>query len=721
MNRQKLLLLAVFALGLLLFFSLGLGRYLSLDYLQHSQSALAARYAANPLAFALAYLLVYVLATALSFPGATVLTLAGGAVFGWAWGLLLVSFASSLGATLAFLAARYVLRDTVQARFGTRLAEIDRGLARDGAWYLFTLRLVPLVPFFVINLAFGLTRMRTLTFYLVSQIGMLAGTSVYVLAGTQLAQVHSLSGILSPTLIASFVLLGLFPLLAPRVVDAFQRRRVYARWAGQRPRRFDRNLIVIGGGAAGLVSAYIAAAVKACVTLVEAHQLGGDCLNTGCVPSKALIQAARVAQQLREAGRYGIASVVPTIDFRAVMQRVRDVIAAIAPHDSVERYTALGVEVLQGKATLINPWTVEVALHDGSRQTLTTRSIVIAAGARPVVPPLPGLDDVGYLTSDTLWDDFAQRDTIPQRIVLLGGGPIGCELAQALARLGAQVTVVEMAERLLLREDEEVSALVAQALSADGVKLLCGHRALRCAVVDGEKTLWVQRADEAEQQLKFDLLICAVGRVARLEGYGLEALGITAERHVPTNDYLQLVYPNIYAAGDVAGPYQFTHAAAHQAWYAAVNALFGSFKLFKADYRVLPSATYTDPELARVGLNEREARAQGIAYELTVFPLRDLDRAIVDGETEGFIKVLTVPGKDRILGVAIVGQHAAELLAEYVLAMKQGLGLNKILGTVHSYPTLAEANKYAAGEWKRAHQPLALLKWVRRYHDWRRG
>jgi pyruvate/2-oxoglutarate dehydrogenase complex dihydrolipoamide dehydrogenase (E3) component len=380
----------------------------------------------------------------------------------------------------------------------------------------------------------------------------------------------------------------------------------------------------------------------------------------------------------------------------------------------------LGVEVLQGYAKIVNPWKVEIAMNDGSKQTLTTRSIVIAAGARPVVPPLPGIEQSGYVTSDTLWDEFAKLDTVPKRMVVLGGGPIGCELAQAFARLGSEVTQVEMAPRILIREDDEVATHALQALERDGVKVLAGHKALRCDNTGGNKTLVVEHAG-VEKRIEFDQMICAVGRVARLTGYGLEDLGIPTQRTVETNEYLETIYPNIFAAGDVAGPYQFTHTAAHQAWYAAVNALFGTFKKFKADYRVIPAATFIDPEIARVGLNEQEATAQDVAYEVTRYGIDDLDRAIADSEAHGFVKVLTVPGKDKILGVTIVGVHAGDLLAEYVLAMKYNMGLNKILGTIHTYPTLSEANKYAAGEWKRAHQPLKVLEYVKKYHDWRRG
>ena len=720
MRLRQIVLLLLLVLVIGAFVALDLGRYLSFEQLKASQASFDQLYAQQPVMVAAVYFGVYVLATALSFPGAVIITLAGGAVFGLWQGLLLVSFASTLGATLAFLASRFVLRDWVESRFGQRLADINAGVGKEGAFYLFTLRLIPVVPFFLINLLMGLTRMKTWTYYWVSQLGMLAGTAVYVNAGTQLAQLDSVQGILSPALLGSFVLLGIFPLLARRVVAAIQKRQVYARWASVRPKTFDRNLIVIGGGAAGLVSAYIAAAVKAKVTLIEAHKMGGDCLNYGCVPSKALIKSAKLAHQMRHGAKYGLSDTAPSFSFKAVMQRVHDVIRAIEPHDSVERYTGLGVEVLQGYGKLVNPWTVEVALNDGTRQRLTARSIVIAAGARPIVPPLPGLDDVGYVTSDTLWDEFAKLDDIPQRIVVLGGGPIGCELSQSFARLGAQVTQVEMGDRIMVREDEEVSVLAREALQADGVQVLTGHKALRCERRGDDKILVVSTQGR-EVAIVFDTLVCAVGRVARLQGYGLEDIGVPTHRTVETNEYLQTLYPNIYAAGDVAGPYQFTHTAAHQAWYAAVNALFGDFKSFKVDYRVIPWATFIDPEVARVGLNEQEAKAQGIAYEVTQYGIDDLDRAIADSEARGFVKVLTVPGKDRILGVTIVGTHAGDLLAEYVLAMKHGLGLNKILGTIHTYPTLAEANKYAAGEWKRAHAPQKLLAWAKKFHDWRRG
>ena len=704
------LLLALVAL----FHAFDLGQYLNLQAVKVRQGELEAWRAAQPFLAAVVFFLGYVAVTALSLPGATVMTLAAGAIFGLGWGTLIVSLASSIGATLAFLSARWLLGDWVKARFGERMATVNAGMDKDGGYYLFTLRLAPVLPFFVINLAMGLTSMRTWTFYAVSQVAMFPATLVYVNAGTQLARVDSLSGVVSPALLGSLVLLGLFPLLARKLVEGVRSRQAYAHW--NRPRKFDRNLVVIGGGSAGLVTAYIAAALKAKVTLVEQHQMGGDCLNTGCVPSKALLRSARFLSQVQRCREFGMRSAQADFDFAEVMQRVQGIVKAIAPHDSVARYTALGVDVAQGRARIVSPWEVEITYPDARVQRLSTRAIVIAAGARPFVPPIPGIELVEPLTSDTVW----QLRERPQRLLVLGGGPIGCELAQAFARLGCKVTQVEMAPRILLREDPEVSELVAARLRSEGVELRVAHSAQRFEVVDG--TRWLVAQHQGQQlRIGFDALLVAVGRSANLGGYGLQELGVTTAGTVQVNGYLQTNFPNIYAAGDVAGPYQFTHAAAHQAWHAAVNALFDPLRKFRADYRVIPCATFVEPEVARVGLNELEAGERGVAFEVTRYAFDELDRAIADGETQGFVKVLTVPGRDRILGVTIVGEHAADLLAEYVLAMKHGIGLNKMLGTIHTYPTLAEANKHVAGHWKRAHAPQLALAWLQRFHAWRRG
>lgn len=719
-NMKKLLIVLAILGAVISFFAFDLDQLLTLENIKANQAVLLGMRDASPLLFSLLFFGFYVVVTALSLPGAVIMTLVGGGVFGFAWGFLLVSFASSVGATVAFLVARYLLKDTVQKRFGNRLESINRGVEKEGAFYLFTLRLVPIFPFFLINILMGLTPIKTFTYYWVSQVGMLAGTAVYVNAGTQLAKIEGLSGILSPGLLFSFALLGLFPLLAKKTTDWLKKRKIYAKWS--RPKKFDRNLVVIGAGAAGLVSSYIGAAVKAKVTLVEANKMGGDCLNYGCVPSKALIKSAKLLHYMKNGEHYGLETQKPTFSFKKVMARVHRVIATIEPHDSVERYTELGVEVLKGYAKVVDPWTVEINMNDGAVQRLTTRSIIVAAGAQPFIPPLPGIEQSGYLTSDTLWEELAKLDEIPKRMVILGGGPIGCELSQSFARLGADVTQVERGEHIMGREDDDVSSFARTVLEGDGVTVLTEHSAIRCEQdeTSNKKSIILEQAG-IEKELEYDVLICAVGRVARLNGYGLEDLGIATDRTVVTNEYLETLYPNIFAAGDVAGPFQFTHTAGHQAWYAAVNALFGEWKKFKADYSVIPWTTFIDPEVARVGLNELEAKDKNIEYEITRFGIDDLDRAIADGTAQGFIKVLTVPGKDKILGVTIVGSHGGDLLAEFVLAMKHGLGLNKILGTIHTYPTLAEANKYVAGEWKRAHAPEKLLGWIERYHNWKRG
>ena len=499
------------------------------------------------------------------------------------------------------------------------------------------------------------------------------------------------------------------------MLDFFQQPKIYASW--NKPARFDNNLVVIGAGAGGLVSAYIAAAVKAKVTLIEKHKMGGDCLNTGCVPSKALIRSAKFLSHVKRAQEFGITKAEADFDFAEVMERVQRIIRTVEPHDSVERYTEMGVEVIQGTAKIITPWEVEVSSDNGVK-IISTRAIVIAAGARPFVPPIPGLEQIDYLTSDTVWN-LRER---PQRLLVLGGGPIGCELAQTFARLGSQVTQVEMAPRIMAREDVDVSELVTARFEREGIDVRVGHTAKEFIVENGEKILLAEYQGQIVR-IPFDQTLIAIGRAANVKGYGVEALGISLSprKTIATNGFQQTNYPNIFAVGDVAGPYQFTHTASHQAWYAAVNALFGQFKKFRTDYSVIPWSTFTDPEVARVGLNEQDAKQQGIRYEVSTYGIDDLDRAIADSEAHGFVKVLTQPGKDKILGVTIVGEHAGDLLAEFVLAMKHGIGLNKILGTIHIYPTLAEANKYAAGVWKRAHAPVGLLRWLERYHAWRRG
>ncbi|MDK8462302.1 bifunctional TVP38/TMEM64 family protein/FAD-dependent oxidoreductase [Marinobacter sp. SS13-12] len=716
MNSKKLILIVAIGAVVALFIGFGGPEILTLENLQKHQSTIEQWISQNLLVAVLGFATVYVVVTALSLPGAAIMTLAGGAFFGNIYGLIAVSVASTIGASLAFLVARFLMRDTLRKKYAETVARMDRGIEKDGAFYLATLRLVPVFPFFLINLAMGLTAMKLKTYALVSWVAMLPGTFVYVNAGTQLSKIESTGDILSADLLLSFALLGLFPLIAKFIVGFIRKRRVYAGW--QKPESFDYNLLVVGGGSAGLVSAYIAAAVKAKVALIEKDKMGGDCLNTGCVPSKALIRSAKAADTLRHANRYGLESVPVTGSFRNIMNRVQDVIAKVEPHDSPERYRKLGVDCISGTASFVSPWELEVVHNDGRTERLTARSIVVATGGRPAVPPIPGLADMEPLTSDNLWS----LDIQPERLLVLGGGPIGSELAHAFARLGSKVTQVEMGDRLLAKEDSDVSEVVRKQFEQDGIDLRLNHAAKEFTIEDGEKVAYCDHNGE-RVRIPFDQVLVAVGRAANTTGLGLEKIGVETLPNgtVPVEEDMSMRFPNVFACGDVAGPYQFTHAAAHQAWYAAVNGLFGQFKRFRVDYRVMPWVTFTSPEVARVGLSEAEAREKGVAYEVTRYGLDDLDRAIAESEDYGFIKVLTPPGKDKILGVVVVGMHAGEILAEFTLAMKHGLGLNKILGTIHPYPTWNESAKYAAGEWKREHAPQGILRLLEKLHGWRRG
>jgi len=711
MSKGKLAVFALFIALIVAFFAFDLRQYFSIEYFQSQRAALEAYRAANPLLMAAAFVAIYAISTGLSLPGATILTLFGGALFGLLWGTLLVSVASVTGATLAFLSARYFLRDWVQEKFGKWLKPFNDGIAKEGAFYLFALRLFPGAPFVAVNLVMGLTPIRLATYVVVSWIGMIPGTIVYVYAGTQLGQFR-----LSLGLGVAFALLTVFPLVAKKFIDTLKARKVYAKW--RKPAKFDRNMVVIGAGSAGLVTAYIAAAVKAKVTLIERHKMGGDCLNTGCVPSKALIKTAKLLHQIRHASDYGVKSASAELDFAQAMERVKKVVATVEPHDSVERYTGLGVECVKGSARITSPWSVEVDLAEGGKRTFTARNIVIATGARPFIPPIPGLQEASPLHSDNVWDLRVQ----PKRLVVLGGGPIGSELAQAFARLGSKVTQVEMLPRIMAKEDPEFSEMVARRFREEGIDVLVGHKAKEVRVEGGEKVVIVEH-EGAEKRIACDEILCAVGRAANTQGFGLEELGIglTKQRTVDVNEYLQATYPNIYACGDAIGPYQFTHTASHTAWYCAVNGLFGRLKKFKVDYSVIPWATFTDPEVARVGLNETEAKEKGIAYDVFTYGIDDLDRAIAESENHGLVKVLTAKGSDRIIGCTIAGANAGEIIVEFVAAMRHGFGLNKILGTIHIYPTWAESNKYAAGVWKRSTVTKGQMEVATAFNDWTRG
>lgn len=710
-KSKKLWFIGLLVLLVLAFYGFGLNQYLELSTLKDNTANFIVYYEANKVQTMGWFFLIYIASTALSIPGASILTLAGGAVFGLFWGVVLVSFASTVGASLAFLMSRYVLKDTVQSKFSEKLADINAGIEKEGAFYLFTLRLIVVFPFWLINLLMGLTSIKLRTYFWVSQLGMFPATILFVNAGTQLASIEKVGDILSPGIAISFALLGVFPLIAKAIPGIIQRYRVLK--AYKKPDSFDYNLVVIGGGSAGLVSSYIAAAVKAKVLLIEKDKMGGDCLNTGCVPSKSLIKSSRFLAELSRSKQYGIKSASAEFDFADIMERVSFVIQQIEPHDSVERYTDLGVECAQGEARVLSPWEVEL---DG--KTISSQNIIIATGAKPRIPKIDGLELIKFYTSDTIW---SLREK-PARLLVVGGGPIGCELGQSFNRLGCEVTLVDMVERIMTPEDEQVADLLQAQLESEGVVLKLGYSIEAFQLEEGEQTVSVKSFDGGIEKIGFDAVLFAIGRAANTQGFGLEELGVKTARSgtIEVDKYMRTSVATIYACGDVAGPYQFTHTAAHYAWYSAVNSLFGDIWRFKADHRVIPRVTFTEPEIASVGINEQSAKASGLVVEVTTFKLDELDRAIVDGKTDGFIKVLTPVGKDKILGVTIVGEHAGEMLPEFVLAMKHGLGLNKILGTIHAYPTWAEANKYTAGVWKKNNKPEGVLRFLEKYHQAKR-
>jgi len=688
----------------------GVSEYLNFEYLKLQKESLLSTYNENQFLFISIYFLVYVISVAVSIPGATIFTLAAGAIFGVVLGTVLVSFASTLGATLSFLFSRYLLRDSVQKKFGSSMDSINKGLEQDGTFYLLSLRLIPAIPFFLINLLMGLSRISAVQFFLVSQIGMLPGTLVYVNAGTQIATLNNIKDILSPALLLSFVALGLLPLFAKVIVNKIKINKIYTNY--NKPKSYDYNLVVLGAGAAGLVTSYIGATVKAKVALIEKHKMGGDCLNYGCVPSKAIIATSKKVHMAKKASEYGLKKVEIEFDFKDIMARVSGIIKKIEPNDSIERYSSMGVDCITGSGKIISPFEVEV-----NGKIITTKNIVIATGAGPLIPSIPGLKDVPYLTSETLWN----LSILPKNLLVIGGGPIGCELSQAFSRLGSKVTILDIADRILPKEDKDVSLFMETVLKEEGITILKSHKILEFINIYNKNSAVVEFNKE-KKEIVFDYVLLSMGRKARVSGFGLEDLGvkITNRGTVEVNEYLETNYPNIFACGDVAGPYQFTHTASHEAWYASVNALFGIFKKFKADYTVIPWTTFTDPEVSHVGLSEEDALSKNIQFELTKYDMHELDRAITESENKGFVKILTSPGTDKILGVTIVGHNAGEIISEFVLAMKYKIGVNKILGTIHAYPTMAEANKFAAGNWKKARKPENLLKWVEKFHHWRR-
>lgn len=708
---KKTLVFIIIILVVLAFYFFGLDAYLKFDYLKNNLFAIQRLFSEQPIVVSLIYFCIYVIATALSFPGATIITLLGGSVFGLFYGTILVSIASTIGATFAFWSSRYLFKSYVENKFPIQTRSINGHIEKEGAIYLFTLRLIPIFPFFIVNLVMGLTNISVFTYFVVSMIGMLPATVVFVFAGKSFSEISSPAGILSPKILFSFFAVGAFPYFAKMILSILKNKKLYARF--KKPKTFDYNMIVIGGGAAGLVTSYLSASVNAKVALIEKNKMGGDCLNTGCVPSKALIKTTKVLSLSKKAKNYGLKNILIDFEFQEVMSRVKRVVEEVEPHDSVARYQALGVDCMAGKARIISPF--EVKVND---RIYTTKNITIATGARPNIANISGVEKVKVLTSDTVWE----LKELPKKFLIMGAGPIGCELAQCFSRLGSTVTIIDNAPRVLAREDQEVSSLINVVLTSEGVKLKLESKALEFFIVNGAQFLKIQTSKDIET-IEFDYVLMAIGRKANVTGFGLEELGISlrANGTIETNDYLQTNYKNIFACGDVTGPYQLTHASAHQAWYCAINGLFGKFKKFKVDYKIMPRCIFTDPEVATVGMSESELSLEDIKYEVTKYDLNDLDRAIADDEKIGFVKVLTLKDSDKILGVTIVGSQASTMILEFISAMKFKKGLNDILNTIHIYPTAGEANKYAAGVWRKNHKPHGLLNVLKKYFSWSRG
>ncbi|MEC9374955.1 MAG: FAD-dependent oxidoreductase [Pseudomonadota bacterium] len=700
MQLPRLITLALLALALALLIQFDLEKILSIENFKANQSAISLWLNSNYWLALAGFFTLYIGITALSIPGAALMSLIAGALFGTVTGTLVASFASTIGASLAFLLSRYLFQKLTERKLSRYIKKINKGIRKEGNFYLFAIRLVPLFPFFVINAVMGLTRIPLTNFYWVSQLGMFPATLVFVNAGTQISNISKTQDILSWQLLSSFLLLGIFPLITKRLMNYSRRKKEQRQF--KKPANFENNLVVIGAGSAGLVTAYIASQAKAKVTLIERAKMGGDCLNTGCVPSKALIRSSKIMSDIKRSSEFGISTITPQVNLKEVMQRVMDVISQIEPHDSTQRYSELGVNCIEGNAVIRSPWTVEV-----NGKLITTRSIVIATGGNPSVPNIPGLSEIDYLTSENIWG----LEETPENLLVIGGGAIGCEMSQAFKRLGSNVTIVETRDRLLAAEDDEASAFIEKSFIDEGIKVITDAKPSNFSTTNNIKSLTI-KTPKGKKIINFDSVLIATGRLAETNNLGLEDLGIKVNENgtVQVNNYLQTIYPSIYACGDAVGSQYLTHAAAHEAWHCAMNSLYGHWWRISVDSSLIPHAIFCDPEVAAIGLNEASAKKQNIKYEVTRYEISDLDRAIIDNEAKGFIKVLTIPGSDKILGVTIVGTHAGENIHEYVLAMQNDLGLNKILGTIHIYPTFTEGNKYLAGNWRKANLSKTLIK-----------
>lgn len=711
-SHQKYLILFLLILILILYYLFFPKEYLSLAFVKENINSIKNYVNYNYTTSALSYLIIYSLSSALAIPSALILTLSSGILFGLVPGILLTSLGSTLGAVLAFLISRYLFLDLFKSKFRNQYEQMDKEIKKNGNLHLLTLRLVPIFPFWLVNLLMGLSEISLWRYLFISFAGMIPATIVYVYAGLSLSSISELRDVISPSIFFSLLLLSILPYVLRAVVNYYLKKKLYRHY--KKPRAFDYNLIIIGGGSAGLVTTFIARILKAKVAIIEKEKMGGDCLNTGCVPSKSLIKIAKIISYGKTPSSWGLKNINIDFSFEDIMNKIHSIIKEIEPHDSIVRYTQLGAECFLGQAQILSPWEVQIG-----EKIISAKYLVIATGARPIIPQIPGIESISPLTSENIW----QLKKQPARLGILGGGVIAAELAQAFSRLGSSVFIIEESSRILSREDEDASGLIHEIFIKEGIKIYTSHTLKKCEKSGDEKILLCIDREGREISLVCDQLFIAIGRKATTSGFGLEKikLDLNDNGSIKVNEYMQTSLPNIFACGDVAGPFNLTHAASHQAWHTTVNALLGFIKMFKINYSVLPVCTYTDPEIATVGYSKAELIKKSIPFEETIFPMKDLDRAIIEGETCGFVKVFTPPNSDKILGVVIISAEASTMILEFTLAMKHNLGLNKILNTIHAYPGMGEANKYLAGRWKQRKSRLNLLKALERFHTFSRG
>ncbi len=690
----------------------------------------------------------YAVLTVAMIPGSA-LTIGSGLIFGFWKGFAVVTVGANLGALGAFLLARTLFRERAEAlaRGQKTFRAVDSAIAREGFRIVLLLRLSPVFPFTVLNVLLGVTGISAASYVLANLIGMLPGTLMFVYLGTlgeAAAGTQSLGQTvlrivgLAATVVVTVVITriarralkaasldgGANPGVAPEAApvgagaktipgDAYDQALLASvkPTAHVNPIPQDRyNLVVIGAGTAGLVTAAGGAGLGAKVALIEKHMFGGDCLNVGCVPSKGIIRAGRAAAAVREAGAFGIRLAgEPRIDFAATMERMRRLRAGIAPHDSVKRFSELGIDVYLGEGRFTGPDEIEVG---GNK--LRFQAAVIATGARATFPRIPGIEEVEPLTNENVFT----LTELPRSLILLGAGAIGCEMAQTFRRLGSEVTIVIRGNRIMTREDPDAALIVQRKFEQEGIRVLTGSAIKRAEKRGGKKVIVIER-DGSEESVEADQILIGMGRAPNVEGLGLSAAGIAyGTEGVTVDANMRTTNPRVFAAGDICSRLKFTHAADAQARIVLRNALF--FGRARATDLVIPWCTYTDPEIAHVGCYEKEARDRGLAVTTFTVPLEDVDRAILDGETEGFGRIHLKSGTDRILGATVVASHAGDMIGELTMAIQNGLGAGKLASVIHPYPTQGEVVRKLGDAYMRTKLTPGVKRIMARILRWRR-